>query len=151
MSQIRRSGASKGRGTAARPRRERDTPNEQEIERILAFFGQSASWCAAGLCGCCGEPPVDGEHCAKAVALRVAHAHIGNFYRQRADAKGPPCTITVRPNGDWGTGGSQWGDQPFAFFGNIIEECTPDDDGAFECHARMELAWDGHMLEAQPS
>ncbi len=121
-------------------------PNEQEIERLLQGLYQSQRWRAAGLCGCCGEPTVDGEHCEKAAAHRRAWAHTERFFRQRADAFGPPCGLYVGKDGQWGTWGYQWGDQPYASWDNIIEECAPDVEGAFKCHEGMELVWTGAEL-----
>ena len=121
-------------------------PNEQEVERLLQLLYQSERWRAAGLCGCCGEPPVEGEHCAKTAAHRAEHAHIDRWFRQRDDAHGPPCGLYVGKNGQWGTAGHQWGDQPFASWSNIIEECACDAPGAFLCRAGMELVWTGTEL-----
>lgn len=73
--------------------------------------------------------------------------HVGLYYRLRDKPKGPPCAISVRKDGQWGTSGSQWGNQPFASWSDIIEECAPDDIRAFMCLDGMDLSWDGSELK----
>lgn len=122
--------------------------DEQEVARMLMIIHKIERWRAAGLCGCCGKQPLIDGRCADSHHHRAVFQHVGRSYRKRADAKGPPCTLSVgKDTWQWNTSGNgPWGNQGVAFWDDIIEECVPEADGAFVARAGMERTWTGSAL-----
>ncbi len=53
--------------------------------------------------------------------------------------------IHVGKNRQWGT----WGYRGNQSWGDIIEECARDAEGAFECRPDTVLRWDGRELKRE--